>query len=79
MAEAIWVFDLVSLCNGISTFKGYLMPRHPCSRILEVLFNHLAGENLSVHAFSKIISPKMNVIAQSDFETAYHYVAEQYF
>ena len=58
---------LVSLFHGISIFVGYLMP---IAILLEEHLYYLTDTRINnkVHAFSKCISPKVNVIAWLEFE-----------
>ena len=57
-------FGLVSFFNGISSFVGYLMPKPS-------FLKNRSGtiwEDKGVHTFLKGICPKVNVIAQLEFE-----------
>ena len=67
MCMYLYMCSGVSSFNGISTFVGYIMPNPGLK--LYYLIHSL--EDKGVHNFAKSICPKVNVIAEIQFELAY--------
>ena len=67
-------FGLSSLFNGMSTFLGYLMPKPSLYKDSCYTINQYLG----VGIFVKCISPKVNIIAEQEFELGYCDVAVQH-
>ena len=64
-------------CNGIWTFMCYLMPQW--SLYINSNIQSITRRDKGFHAFSKSISPVVNVLAWLEFEFAYHDFTVQHF
>ena len=68
-------FDLVSSLKGISTFLGYLMPKlFLYKNSSSTILTH-SWRDKRVHAFPKVICPKVNVKAELEFKLTYYSIA----
>ena len=65
-------FQFISrLLNGVLTFLGYLMQKLSLKKNYSDAIEAITKKYKGVHAFTKSISPKVNVITWLEFEPAY--------